>query len=222
MHGTCARLVARRSASLEKRLTMRARVQVDQPDGQSKTLDVSGESIRLGRDASCEVAVDSIAFPKVSGVHARIELAAEVFVLVPLSRTNVTLLNDATAEGSVAVRAGDRVRLGITGPTITILAIEPATCPSAARADGFEQTVQADVRHLALLRGTAQANRFDLGSGGIIGRNAGVVKYLLDHPHVSRTAREPGPLKNGRVVLADLGSSNGTFVNGQRLTGPRP
>jgi predicted component of type VI protein secretion system len=105
---------------------MRVRVQVDQPDGQSKTLDAAGSSIWLGRDAGCEVAVDASAFPKVSGVHARIEPARDGFVLVPLSRTNATLLNDASVEGSVTVQAGDRVRLGITGPTITVLAIEPA------------------------------------------------------------------------------------------------
>ena len=49
---------------------MRVRVEVDQSDGQAKTLDVTGESIRLGRDGACEVAVDPIVFPKVSGVHA--------------------------------------------------------------------------------------------------------------------------------------------------------
>ena len=198
---------------------MHVQVRVDQPDGQSKTLDVSGESIRLGRDVGCEVAVDPTAFPKVSGVHARIEPAREGFVLVPLSRTNATLLNDISVEGSVTVRADDRVRLGITGPVITVLAIEPAAPSSVAHVDEFEHTVQADVRHLALLRGTAQVNRFDLGSGGIIGRNAGAVKYLLDHPHVSGLHASL-VVDSGRVVLADLGSSNGTYVNGQRLTRP--
>ena len=89
----------------------------------------------------------------------------------------------------------------------------------AATGEGFGQTVQADVRHLALLRGTAQAERFELGSGGVIGRNAGVVKYLLDHPHVSRLHASL-VVDGGRVVLADLGSSNGTYVNGRRLTRP--
>jgi predicted component of type VI protein secretion system len=79
---------------------MRVRVQVDQPDGQTKNLDAAGESIRLGRDAACEIAVDPIAFPKVSGVHARIEPAREGFVLVHLSRSNRTLVNDAPMESA--------------------------------------------------------------------------------------------------------------------------
>jgi len=188
---------------------MRVRVQLDQPDGQAKNVDASGESIRLGRDAGCEITVDPISFPKVSGVHARIELSREGFVLVHLSRSNKTFVNDAPIDGRIPVRAGDRVRLGITGPTITILALELAAHSSPAPGDEFGQTVQADVRHLALLRGTAQADRFALDNGGVIGRNAGVVKYLLDHPHVSGLHASL-VVDGGRVVLADLGSSNGT------------
>ena len=46
-----------------------------------------------------------------------------------------------------------------------------------------------------------------------------MVQYHLDHPHVSRLHASLA-VDGGRVVLADLGSSNGTFVNGQRLTQP--
>jgi predicted component of type VI protein secretion system len=180
---------------------------------------VTGESIRLGRDGACEVAVDPIAFPNVSAIHARIELTREGAALVHLSRSNRTLLNDATVDGSTPVRAGDRVRLGITGPTIAIVAIEPAPKQGLTTGDGFGQTVQAGVRHLALLRGSAQADRFQLGSGGVIGRTAGFVKYLLNHPHVSGLHASL-VVDSGRVVLADLGSCNGTYVNGQRLTRP--
>ena len=56
---------------------MHVRARVDQSDGQTKTLEVASQSIRLGRNAECEVAVDPVAFPKVSGVHARIEPTAD-------------------------------------------------------------------------------------------------------------------------------------------------
>ena len=52
---------------------MRVRVQVDLAGGRMTTLDVAGQSIHLGRNPDCEVAVDPVAFPKVSGVHAQIE-----------------------------------------------------------------------------------------------------------------------------------------------------
>ncbi len=52
-------------------------IRLDQSGGPAKTLDVAGDPIRLGRGAECEVAVDPIAFPKVSGLHARIESTAQ-------------------------------------------------------------------------------------------------------------------------------------------------
>jgi hypothetical protein len=89
-----------------RRPTMRIRVRVDQSGGRSKTLDVAGESIRLGRNEECEVAVDPVAFPMVSGVHARIEPTPRGFVLVHLSQNNKTLVNDSTVDGLASVRSG--------------------------------------------------------------------------------------------------------------------
>ena len=104
---------------------MQARLQVDQPDGRTKIVDVAGSHVRLGRDAECEVALDAVAFPKVSGFHARIEPTATGFVLVHLSQSNKTLLNGNPLDTSSPIKAGDRVRLGFTGPNIVVLSIEP-------------------------------------------------------------------------------------------------
>src|SRR3954470_11134555 len=97
----------------------------------------AGPSVRLGRNPECEVTVDPVAFPKVSGVHARIEPTADGFSLVHLSRNNPTLLNNASVDGASPVRVGDRIRLGSTGPEIEVLALQ-ATAPTAAVS--FDQT----------------------------------------------------------------------------------
>jgi ABC-type multidrug transport system ATPase subunit len=57
-----------------------------------------------------------------------------------------------------------------------------------------------------------------VGQGGIIGRAPGHVEFPLDHPHVSRRHARLH-VAGGQVVLADLGSANGTYVNGKRLAG---
>ena len=132
-------------------------------------------------------------------------------------------MNDASVDGSALIQAGDRARLGITGPTIEILAIQPASQDGRISAD-FSSTVQADARHLALLRGTGRTERFALGAGGVIGRDAAVVQYHLDHPDISRL-RASLVVDGKRVVLADLASSSGTYFNGRRraqLTLRRP
>jgi FHA domain-containing protein len=53
----------------------------------------------------------------------------------------------------------------------------------------------------------------------IIGRERGTADVLLDDPGVSRRHARVLPDRGG-VVVEDLGSSNGTYVNGERISGP--
>ncbi len=53
----------------------------------------------------------------------------------------------------------------------------------------------------------------------ILGRERGTADLVIDDPGVSR--RHARILSDaGGVIVEDLGSSNGTFVNGHRITGP--
>ena len=56
-----------------------------------------------------------------------------------------------------------------------------------------------------------QGNRFTVG-------REGAVNLVVRDPKVSRNHAYFQDLGDGRVALYDLGSSNGTFVNGQRIT----
>jgi pSer/pThr/pTyr-binding forkhead associated (FHA) protein len=85
-------------------------------------------------------------------------------------------------------------------------------CARAAR------TVKADPRRRAVLRGSEGVERFEIGEGGVIGRDNGDADFQLDHPHVSRRHARIS-VEGKRVVIADLESSNGTFVNRRALTG---
>jgi hypothetical protein len=51
----------------------------------------------------------------------------------------------------------------------------------------------------------------------VIGRDAGN-QIVLNHNFVSRKHAELIIMDNGQVMIRDLGSSNGTFVNGKRIT----
>lgn len=53
----------------------------------------------------------------------------------------------------------------------------------------------------------------------ILGREQGSADLVLDDPGVSRRHARVLP-DDGGVIVEDLGSSNGTYVNGQRITGP--
>jgi ABC-type multidrug transport system ATPase subunit/pSer/pThr/pTyr-binding forkhead associated (FHA) protein/ABC-type multidrug transport system permease subunit len=199
-------------------------LRIPAPDGSTCERVITVAIVRLGRDPASEVAFDQDAYPMVSGRHARLERTAHGCVLTPLSQSNQTLLNDHPVEGPLPVKAGDRIRLGFTGPTVEIVALPPLapTPPGDAKpapAEAPGATVLAAPQHLVLLRGSFGAERVPIGRGGVIGRGPGQVEFVLDHPHVSRRHARL-TVAGGRVLLHDLGSANGTFVNGRRLTRP--
>ena len=69
---------------------------------------------------------------------------------------------------------------------------------------------------LLIVRGGPSGARFDLHEDAIIGRvDAGI---LLDDDEVSRY-HAIVRVGDGGADITDLGSTNGTFVDGQRLTG---
>jgi len=75
-----------------------------------------------------------------------------------------------------------------------------------------------DARPRLIVRGaTGEAQEFPVTGSTIIGRSTGASVQVADR-EVSRkhTAIE---LEDGRLVVKDLGSSNGTFLNGRRLYG---
>ena len=60
---------------------------------------------------------------------------------------------------------------------------------------------------------------YDLGNGATLGR--GDVEIQLDDPFAS--SRHAKITRQGRtLVLTDLGSTNGTYLNDEPLTGPQP
>lgn len=96
------------------------------------------------------------------------------------------------------------------------------TAPRPLRADGVRRLSNVaapdDLQVYCLVRGS---NEIVLPTGEtIIGRlpSAGV---YIDHPSVSRRHAAIS-IDADRAVLRDLKSRNGTFVDGQRVTTPRP
>ncbi len=173
--------------------------------------EVEAETVRLGRDGSCEIAFDGTKYAMVSGRHARIEPAGRGSRLVRTSETNPTLLNDSPIDAAL-IKAGDRVRLGRSGPTIEIMDIGAGEGPPI-----FDQTEHADDVARALLRDSARIDRFELGPGGVLGRDPATADFVLDHPHVSKRHAQIMRTDDNHAVLIDLGSSNGTYVNGQKV-----
>ena len=73
-------------------------------------------------------------------------------------------------------------------------------------------------RRLELVEGRSDPDALELGAATLIGRHKECDLRLFDETTSRRHARIE--LDDGNVTLADLGSSNGTWLNGERLDGP--
>src|SRR4051812_33580436 len=68
--------------------------------------------------------------------------------------------------------------------------------------------------------GLSAGSAYDLSGGAVLGRSADADIVLEDHFSSGRHARL---VPHGdAVVLEDLGSTNGTYLNGEPLSGPQP
>ena len=72
---------------------------------------------------------------------------------------------------------------------------------------------------LVIHQGSAAGSEHPVDGELILGREQGSADLVLDDPGVSRRHARVLP-ENGGVIVEDLGSSNGTYVNGQRISGP--
>src|SRR5215218_5949048 len=70
--------------------------------------------------------------------------------------------------------------------------------------------------------GPAAGSQLDVAQELQIGRSAAAEGRLGDDPEISRQHARISRNPQGQLVVEDLGSTNGTYVNGQRIAGPTP
>ncbi len=138
---------------------MKIRLQVDA--GASRdTFEHPGPAVQIGRDPSCELALEGDRSTGVSRQHARIDLAPGGATLSDTGSSNGTLLNDQPIDGPRPLRRGDRVRLGYTGATLTVLDLDlhaPAAPPPLPTSVGAGESHARPILPLVLAGGGAAA-----------------------------------------------------------------
>ena len=93
-----------------------------------------GPVIRMGREPDCELFLQGEASTGVSRQHARIDLGGSGAKLADLGSSNGTLLNGQLLEQEAPLDVGDRIQLGYTGPTLTVLELYLSPAPATAPA----------------------------------------------------------------------------------------
>jgi hypothetical protein len=101
---------------------------------------------------------------------------------------------------------------GVVGSDAT--GLHQTVDPLAAPAEDFEPRLVVD-----RAQGHEHGVAYDLGDGLTLGR--GDVEVRLSDPFAS--SRHAKIMRQGRtLVIEDLGSTNGTYLNGDLLSGPQP
>ncbi|MGQ9467897.1 MAG: FHA domain-containing protein, partial [Anaerolineae bacterium] len=143
----------------------------------------------------------------VSGHHGRLEQRGDAWVYTDLGSTNGTSVNGRRVQ-EVILRDGDILRIGDphgNSVGLTFHAARPAAAAIPIPAGGIVQigTTMLGVKPFLLIGRNPQAD---------IHLPAPTVSW--QHARLERTAQG--------YQIVDLHSTNGTFVNGQRITGPHP
>jgi pSer/pThr/pTyr-binding forkhead associated (FHA) protein len=200
---------------------------------------ITGTSLVFGREAGCDVVVPG---KDVSRRHAEIVQTPKGYLLVD-SSTNGTFVNEERVEGQRILARADVIRLGdeqfrfYAEVAPATAASPPPPGPAASppqdrlrhTVHGLEAFVPASPRSAA---GGSLAS-FLVRSGGLVGQrlsvrtpvaNIGRADYndlVIPDPSVS-TSHAKLQRREGVWVLVDLDSTNGTFVDGERVKGEAP
>ncbi len=209
--------------------------------GRLQRIELSKEVTRFGRDPTVEGAIDA-ASPVVSRRHAEIRRQDGRFILVDLGSFNGTLLNGRRIVEPVLLHHDDRAELGPGGPTIRFVdpahpapaqqqqpahidssaaQLFPEVAPSAKKMGtmvlGSESALQithgasTDQPHVFIERSFADQAQLTIGRGEEC--SIRLDGLLISNRHASVSYTNPG------WTIEDLNSTNGTYVNGARITG---
>lgn len=174
-----------------------------------RTIGPAEHPLVVGRDESADIRVDS---HLVSRRHATVEWADGGWRYVDAGSMNGTW-RDGNRVGTVALAGEVRLRLGAADGPELVLAVDVGPVAGARRPDGPRPAGRAPDAGVATRLGQPSAIHEALGRTLRIGREPGN-DLVLDDLRVSRNHARVAVGPDG-TVLEDLGSQNGTFVNGR-------
>lgn len=189
---------------------------------------ITSASLVFGREAGSDVVVSG---KDVSRRHAEIVLTPRGYLLVD-SSTNGTWVNDERVQGQRILARADVIRIGEEQFRFyaDVAAAAPATAPSQLK--HTVHGIEAAAPPRAGGGGPGFASLL-VRSGGLLGKrlsvktpvvNIGRADYndlVIPDPSVS-TSHAKLQRREGVWIVVDLDSTNGTFVDGERVKGEAP
>ena len=162
---------------------------------------------------------------EISRRHARVSRAADGRLTIEdLGSANGTFVNGERIDALRTLDLGDVVRVGNTVLQVTdrfgAVPAGPRAATGAAAGEPTRATAEAG-EVLVVTAGTALGRRLTLGDELVIGRGGSGEGTLSDDVELSRRHARVARDARSELSIEDLGSANGTFVNGERVRGRR-
>jgi ABC transport system ATP-binding/permease protein len=167
----------------------------------------ANQQYTVGAQPDCDIVV---AQPQVSGRHARLSMAGRVYILEDLGSTNGTFVDGSKIQ-RCAVTGASRIGLGSFQTDLDTL-LKLASQGREAQSP-HSPAPQPPLRPVA----PEAAELVRVGASMlIIGRDS-VCDICISEAAVS--GRHARVFRNcGRIVVEDIGSANGTFIRGERIS----
>ncbi|MBP7867663.1 MAG: FHA domain-containing protein, partial [Acidobacteria bacterium] len=213
--------------------TSLAKLFITLPNGSTQEKELQAVEFRIGRGPQNDLVLDD---SFASTQHAAFRLEAGAWVIHDFGSANGTRLNNQRISGSHPIQTGDIVQIGHTkfvftlGQGAPVVPAAPATGympvggPPAMTPGGTAMMGQPAPSGPGLHVTTGAGKEFEVhltGTSIKIGR-APQNDIVLDDGFTSTYHAEIRPANGGTWQVTDMGSSNGTKVNDQRIAGSRP
>lgn len=168
------------------------------------------QRLTIGRDKGNGLVIDD---EGLSVFHAELRQEDDRLFVWDSGSVNGTFLNGEKVAQKAEVKAGDVLRFHLVEILITD--------PSKGSAQPLPAMVKRDAEKPALpqwqlkaLSGATSGKMYLIDGTTVLGRDAGC-DIVITGPHVSRRHAEIS-IRSGQLWVKDLGSSNGSFLNGKR------
>lgn len=204
-----------------------------------RPIELTGSGIWLGRDPSCDVVFEASAI-MVSRRHAQIRPVGSDFLIDDNNSFNGTLVNGQRISAATPLYDGDELQLGLGGP---VLRFDSPTrvAPAGASLPGQRSiSIHQLIGQAAAAPVSSKTMVFRLEKGVIPGGDGGAEAQLLMSLNLGEkkeltigrgeandikldglqiSTRHARLLRSGDdIVVDDLGSTNGVYVNGIRTS----
>ena len=168
--------------------------------------------ITIGRSATNDLVVDD---PYVADKHFEVHVTHETLTLKNLQSLKPIRVNTVDVIGSCTLKVDDEITIG----SIELIVIDPkreSKVGSAETANATQMRAVPTTGWALKANHTALANRvFPLKDTTVIGRSADC-DISLAAAHLSRRHAQL-QIIDGALFVKDLGSANGTFLNGKQV-----